>query len=136
MLAVVVSANAQFHGTATYTHDMLNGSPVTLAASGTTNILALAYIGKDGFSVTPNFTATASTNSSNVAIQATPAPDGAVRNNVAVGIGNVAANGVTPVRSSIFVAGTTFYGTGQVQITLINSNTSPIVVSNVFVGSW
>jgi hypothetical protein len=135
LLALTVSANAQFHGSTTYSKDLLNGVPMKLATGAVTNLPVPAYIGKDGFSVTPYFVAT-NADSATLAVLAYPMSDGVVTTVAPTAIGNVTGNGTTAVRASVRVAGTVFYGTGMVTIQLTNTHTDTITVSNVTISSW
>ena len=103
---------------------------------GVTNIVVPAYIGKDGFSVTPYFVGT-NAGTANLQINACPMADGVHTNSVTVTpIGAVAMAATVPVRKSIFVADTIFPGCGLVMIQLTNAHTDSITVSNLYVGSW
>jgi hypothetical protein len=136
LLGLVVSASAQFRSSSPVKVDVLGGTPVVLAASGSTTISTSAYIGKDGFTVTPYFVGTNS-GTANLAILAVPVGDGVNSNSTAAtALGNVAMNGTTAVRGSVFTAGTTFAGTGLVKIVLTNAHTAILTISNVTVSAW
>ena len=135
LVAMAIPAFAQFHGSSPYTYDLLGGKAITLATASSTNIIAPAFIGKDGFAITPYVVAT-NASTAVVAVQAYPAPDGTKTTDTVTALGTVTLNGTTPVRSSVRVAGTTFYGTGIIYITLTNAHTSTITISNLTVSSW
>jgi hypothetical protein len=136
VVALAIPAFAQFRPSGTYNFDLLSSSgKITLPTTGVTNIVVPAYIGKDGFSVTPVLVGT-NAGTANLAILAIPAPSGVTNTAAPTALGNVAMNGTTPVRSSVFVAGTTFYGTGTVVLQLTNAHTASLVISNLYIGSW
>ena len=135
LFALTISANAQFHGSTTYSRDLLNGTPIVLASGAVTNLPVAGYIGKDGFAVTPYFVAT-NADTATLAILAIPMSDGTKTTDAATALGNVTGNGTTAVRSSVRVAGTTFYGTGTITVQLTNTHSASIIISNVTVSSW
>ena len=104
LLAVSIPAFAQFRGNAPYKADLLTG-PMVIPTLGVTNVSVFAYIGKDGFAVTPYFVGTNS-GTANLAILAIPAPSGVTNNVAPTALGVVAMAGTTPVRLSTYTAGT------------------------------
>jgi hypothetical protein len=133
--AMVLPASAQFHGSAPYTYDLLQGVPMILVTTGVTNLPVPAFIGKDGFAITPYCVAT-NASTATVALLAYPASDGKKTTDTPTALGNITLNGTTAVRSSVRVAGTTFYGTGMLYIQVTNTHTASIIVSNIIVSSW
>jgi len=136
VVALAVPAFAQFRGVAPYTRDVLGGTPLTINAGSISNITVMAYVGRDGFAVTPYMVA-ASASTANVYVFATPDADGklATVSPSLVGAG-VALNGTTPVRGSAFAANSLFYGTGYVQLSVTNASAVSVTVSNLTVSAW
>lgn len=134
-VAFAINAQAQFRPSAAYTQDLLGGKPITLPTTGVTNIPVLAYVGKDGFSVTPVLVGTNS-GTANLAILAIPAPSGTTNTVTPTGIGNVAMNGTTAVRNSVYNSGATFYGTSVVMLQLTNAHTASLTISNLYISAW
>ena len=135
LLAVAVPAFAQFRPVATYNKDILQGTPIVLAASGVTNIPVPAYIGKDGYAITAYFVGTNS-GTATLGIGAVPAADGSKSTDAVALVGTVTMNGTTPVRSSVKVAGTANYGVGTLYFSVTNNHTASLIISNLTVSAW
>lgn len=134
--ALAVPAFAQFRGSGPYQTDLLKGVPFKVFAGMATNVSGVAYIGKDSFSITANFTTT-NASVSNLWFQVTPAPIG-ITNTIGKFIAGKATLGGT---SNVYVLqsiwSTNIPGCGFVSLTLTNDSlTEAITVTNLWVGGW
>jgi hypothetical protein len=138
LVAFSLTASAQFHPSGAYVKDLAGAANViTIAPSTITNLTTAVYVGKDGFSITPNFGASGAS-SSLLTVYVTPVPDGVNSvSNAPVIVNTLTANGTTAVRNSVYVASTTYPGTGFMRISLTNASaTVSFYVTNCVVAAW
>jgi len=137
-LAVVglfaVQSQAQFFGSKPNSVAVV--SSVTNVPT-TANITAstAAPIGKNGFAVTATLYGTNS-GTANVNFQVYTSHDGANYSTATTDIGNVAMNGTTVVRKTLFVLPTTIDNVNSVKVVYTNAHTASIIVSNITVTAF
>ena len=134
MAAFVANSNAQFFGSKPLVKEVVTSATGIATTASLSNNVA-ASIGRHCFAVTAYLVAT-NASTSNVNVQAYVSHDGTSYNSSPVVLGNIALNGTTPVRETVYVPNTTIGNVAAVKLVLTNAHSATITCSNLTVTSF
>lgn len=134
IVAFVATSNAQFFGSKPIAKEVVTSASTIATTASLSNNVA-ASVGKNGFAVTTYLVGT-NAGTANINVQAYVSHDGTSYSTAPIILGDVAMNGTTPVRKTIFVPPTTIGNVAAVKLVLTNAHTAGVTISNVSVTSF
>jgi hypothetical protein len=137
LAAVALFANAsqaQFFGSKPGSVTVLS-SPTNLVTTGSITAATAASVGKNGFAVTATLYGT-NAGTANVNFQVYTSHNGTDYTTATTGVGDVAMNGTSVVRKTLYVAPTTIGNINSIKVVYTNAHTASVTISNITVTAF